>query len=180
MGSADNAVNGVPACADSWLLQTVARDTWNFSGYVTSDCDADSDVFVSHNYTKTAEEAVANILHAGTDLDCEQRQRPVSFASAAVAAPATVYADAVRLICASCCYPMQVGALWKSTRCKPCWKNRSHLTTLIHASSISLEYVCGSVTSTWWGRCREFLAMRSARRKLWRLQEVVPAKGLCC
>ena len=63
MGSADNAVNGVPACADSWLLQTIARDTWNFSGYMTSDCDADSDVFVSHNYTKTAEEAVAKILH---------------------------------------------------------------------------------------------------------------------
>ena len=32
--------------------------------------DADSDVFVSHNYTATAVEAVGKILHAGTDLDC--------------------------------------------------------------------------------------------------------------
>ena len=37
---------------------------------VTSDCDADSDVFNSHHYTKTAEEAVAVILAAGTDVDC--------------------------------------------------------------------------------------------------------------
>ncbi len=65
-----NALNGIPTCADPWLLQTVARDSWKFEGYVTSDCDADSDVFVSHNYTATATEAVGKILHAGTDLDC--------------------------------------------------------------------------------------------------------------
>jgi beta-glucosidase-like glycosyl hydrolase len=65
-----NALNGVPTCADPWLLETVARDAWQFDGYVTSDCDADSDVFVSHNYTRTADEAVGQILHAGTDLDC--------------------------------------------------------------------------------------------------------------
>ena len=28
-----NAVNGVPTCADDWLLQTVARDQWQFDGY---------------------------------------------------------------------------------------------------------------------------------------------------
>jgi beta-glucosidase-like glycosyl hydrolase len=32
-----NALNGVPTCADPWLLQTVARDAWEFDGYVTSD-----------------------------------------------------------------------------------------------------------------------------------------------
>jgi beta-D-xylosidase 4 len=40
------------------------------SGYVTSDCDADSDVFFSHHYTATPEEAVAAIAKAGTDADC--------------------------------------------------------------------------------------------------------------
>ena len=37
---------------------------------ITSDCGADQDVFNSHHYTKTAEEAVAAVLHAGTDVDC--------------------------------------------------------------------------------------------------------------
>jgi beta-D-xylosidase 4 len=44
---------------------------------VTADCDADADVFGGshdknggHNYTRTPSQAVAAILHAGTDLDC--------------------------------------------------------------------------------------------------------------
>ena len=65
-----NAVNGVPSCANDWLLQTVARENWGFDGYVTSDCDADKDVFNPHNYTATPEEAVAAVLKAGTDIDC--------------------------------------------------------------------------------------------------------------
>ena len=65
-----NAVNGKPTCADSWLLQEVARDAWGFDGYITSDCGAESDVFANHHYTATAEESVAAILKAGTDSDC--------------------------------------------------------------------------------------------------------------
>ncbi|CAJ1441850.1 unnamed protein product [Effrenium voratum] len=65
-----NAVNGVPSCANDWLLQTVARDNWGFDGYITSDCDADEDVYASHHYTATPEEAVKAVLHAGTDIDC--------------------------------------------------------------------------------------------------------------
>ena len=65
-----NAVNGVPSCANDWLLKTVARGEWGFDGYVTSDCGADNDVFFNHHYTKTAEESVAAILKAGTDVDC--------------------------------------------------------------------------------------------------------------
>ena len=65
-----NAVNGVPSCANDWLLGTVLRGEWQFDGYVTSDCDADSDVYYSHHYTKTTSEAVKLILAAGTDVDC--------------------------------------------------------------------------------------------------------------
>ena len=43
---------------------------WEFDGYVTSDCDADSDVFYSHHYTPTTSDAVRVILAAGTDVDC--------------------------------------------------------------------------------------------------------------
>lgn len=38
--SAYNAVNGTPAVADSFLLGTLARRSWGFDGYVTSDCGA--------------------------------------------------------------------------------------------------------------------------------------------
>jgi len=65
-----NAVNGVPTCANDWLLKDIARGEWGFEGYVTSDCDADRDVFASHHYTKSPEEAVKAILGAGTDVDC--------------------------------------------------------------------------------------------------------------
>ncbi|XP_062005597.1 probable beta-D-xylosidase 6 [Rosa rugosa] len=64
-----NAVNGVPACADKDLLEK-ARDKWHFKGYITSDCDAVATVFEYQNYTKTAEDAVADVLKAGTDIDC--------------------------------------------------------------------------------------------------------------
>lgn len=65
-----NAVNGVPSCANDWLLKTVARENWGFDGYITSDCDADEDVYKSHHYTSTPEEAVKAVLKAGTDVDC--------------------------------------------------------------------------------------------------------------
>lgn len=48
----------------------MARAEWGFDGYVTSDCDADRDVFKSHNYTKTPEESVLAVIQAGTDVDC--------------------------------------------------------------------------------------------------------------
>jgi beta-D-xylosidase 4 len=68
--AADNSVNGVPSCANDWLLTTLLRKSWQFDGYVTTDCDAASDVYNSHHYTATPEEAVKVILNAGTDVDC--------------------------------------------------------------------------------------------------------------
>ena len=65
-----NAVNGVPSCASDWLLGTLLRGAWQFDGYVTSDCDADADVFFSHHYYPSTSQTVAGILQAGTDVDC--------------------------------------------------------------------------------------------------------------
>ncbi len=33
-----NAINGVPACANRELLTQLLRGTWNFTGFVVSDC----------------------------------------------------------------------------------------------------------------------------------------------
>jgi beta-D-xylosidase 4 len=77
-----NAVNGIPSCADTYLLQDLLRGFWGWNEteqWITSDCDAVNNIFngsswnvppVGHNYTKTPEQAVADALVAGTDLDC--------------------------------------------------------------------------------------------------------------
>lgn len=71
-----NAVNGIPSCADSYLLETILREHWNWqstpSHWVTSDCGAVGDIYKqsAHHYTQTAAQAAAVALKAGTDLDC--------------------------------------------------------------------------------------------------------------
>lgn len=67
-----NSVNGIPACANSYFLQTILRDHWGFTDdrWVTADCDAVDNIFSTHNYTSTYAEAVAEALKAGTDIDC--------------------------------------------------------------------------------------------------------------
>ncbi|CAL2267324.1 unnamed protein product [Prunus armeniaca] len=64
-----NAVNGVPACAQKDLLDK-ARNEWGFKGYITSDCDAVATVYEYQNYTKSSEDAVADVLKAGMDINC--------------------------------------------------------------------------------------------------------------
>ncbi|KAI0176476.1 glycoside hydrolase family 3 protein [Hypoxylon sp. FL1284] len=68
-----NALNGVPTCSDSYILQDILRDHWNWTRehqYVVSDCDALQNVYDPHKYRDTREESVASSLLAGTDLDC--------------------------------------------------------------------------------------------------------------
>ncbi|EXC03904.1 putative beta-D-xylosidase 6 [Morus notabilis] len=64
-----NAVNGVPACAQKDLLAQ-ARDKWGLKGYITSDCDAVATVLEYQHYTKNPEDAVADVLKAGMDINC--------------------------------------------------------------------------------------------------------------
>ncbi|KAG2654102.1 hypothetical protein PVAP13_1NG536238 [Panicum virgatum] len=65
-----NRVNGVPTCADYNLLSKTARQNWGFYGYITSDCDAVSIIHDAQGYAKTAEDAVADVLKAGMDVNC--------------------------------------------------------------------------------------------------------------
>ncbi|KAK6072998.1 glycoside hydrolase family 3 protein [Seiridium cupressi] len=68
-----NALNGVPTCASSYILQDVLRGHWNWTDdgfYVVSDCDAVQNVYMPHNYSPTREGAAADSLVAGTDLNC--------------------------------------------------------------------------------------------------------------
>ncbi|WCJ44513.1 beta-xylosidase 1 [Euphorbia peplus] len=65
-----NQVNGVPNCADYNLLSRTARGKWSFNGYITSDCDAVSIIYDTQGYAKTPEDAVADVLKAGMDVNC--------------------------------------------------------------------------------------------------------------
>ena len=70
-----NAVNGVPGCASSDLLQTHLRGQWGFEGYVVSDCGAVSDIFRGHKFTPTPGAAAVAAVEAGTDLTCGTEYR---------------------------------------------------------------------------------------------------------
>jgi len=68
-----NAVNGVPSCASSFLLQTLLRNEWGFdqySGFVSTDCDAAYNVFDPHMYALNESSAAADSIRAGADIDC--------------------------------------------------------------------------------------------------------------
>ena len=67
-----NALYGVPACADSFLLTDVLRKQWGFDGYIVSDCGAIHNIWGSqeHHYVATPEEAAADAVKAGCNLCC--------------------------------------------------------------------------------------------------------------
>jgi len=69
-----NRVNGVPACANKYLLETVLRDHWNWTqsnNYITSDCEAVADVSLNHRYAPNLAAATAECFNNGMDNSCE-------------------------------------------------------------------------------------------------------------
>jgi beta-glucosidase len=66
--SAFNALNGVPASANSFLLKTVLRHEWGFDGPVVSDYTAVMEL-THHGIAINAATATAKALNAGVDVD---------------------------------------------------------------------------------------------------------------
>ncbi|MDR1135225.1 MAG: glycoside hydrolase family 3 C-terminal domain-containing protein [Clostridiales Family XIII bacterium] len=69
-------VNGDPVSYSSYFMDTLLRQAWGFSGYITSDCDSVSTI-TSQNYTNphtgkliSTTEAFAMALAHGEDLEC--------------------------------------------------------------------------------------------------------------
>lgn len=65
-----NQVNGVPTCADPNLLKNTIRGQWRLNGYIVSDCDSVGVLYENQHYTTTPEDAAADTIRAGLDLDC--------------------------------------------------------------------------------------------------------------
>ncbi len=75
--SSYNEVNGIPSPASPFLNQTLARETFGFGGYFTSDCDATYEVTNGHQYqppgwTRPLNPIERNgyTMSSGEDLDC--------------------------------------------------------------------------------------------------------------
>jgi beta-D-xylosidase 4 len=69
-----NSVNGTPACANEYLMQTVLRDHWNWTkdnNYIVSDCNAVHNIYADHKWLKTAAQAAGAAYTAGVDNVCE-------------------------------------------------------------------------------------------------------------
>ena len=65
-----NAIDGQPACANTYLLQKTLREAWKFPGYVTSDCAAVNDIMAGHHFAPDLAHASADAVEAGTDTTC--------------------------------------------------------------------------------------------------------------
>jgi beta-glucosidase-like glycosyl hydrolase len=72
-----NAVNGIPSCANDFLLNTVLRGEWGFNGYLTSDCGAVADIIDNHKYTSNSSQTAAATLKSGMDIGCDSYLPPV-------------------------------------------------------------------------------------------------------
>jgi beta-glucosidase len=66
--SAYNAIDGIPAPCNGFLLDDILRKEWGFGGAVVGDVDTVKDAWQGHKYAKDAAEASALSVKAGTDL----------------------------------------------------------------------------------------------------------------
>jgi beta-glucosidase len=73
-----NRVDGQAACSSDTLLRDVLRGSWQFPGYVVSDCGAIDDIYRRHKVVATAAEAAAVAVKTGTDLECGSAYRALA------------------------------------------------------------------------------------------------------
>src|SRR3954452_10960533 len=77
--SSYNRVNGTPSAASAYLMDTLARQTFGFDGYFTSDCDAVFEIQNGHHWQPLSWTRPLNSLErnayamaSGEDLDCNK------------------------------------------------------------------------------------------------------------
>jgi beta-glucosidase len=97
--SAFNALNGVPATANRWLLMQVLRKEWKFDGIVVSDWAAIEEL-MGHGIAADGAEAARRAFLAGIDMDLMSRlyERHLGDEVRAGRVPMRAVDDAVRRV----------------------------------------------------------------------------------
>ncbi|WP_309120315.1 glycoside hydrolase family 3 N-terminal domain-containing protein [Paenibacillus sp.] len=67
--TAYNEIDGVPCTSDAYLLNDLLRKEWGFDGFVITDFGAIQMLVHGHNTAANGEEAVAQSLKAGVDME---------------------------------------------------------------------------------------------------------------
>ncbi len=69
-------IDGQPCCSQTRYEQQILREEWGFKGLITSDCGAIRDFLPRwHNIAKDSEDASAQAVLAGTDVECGSEYR---------------------------------------------------------------------------------------------------------
>ena len=66
--TAFNALNGVPASGNSFLLREILRNEWKYSGMVVSDYNAVTEM-IAHGYAADASDAARKAVNAGVEME---------------------------------------------------------------------------------------------------------------
>ena len=67
--TAYNTIDGVPCTANSWLLNEILRQSWNFNGVVFSDLNSINAIYATQHVAADPAEAAAMALKASVDVD---------------------------------------------------------------------------------------------------------------
>ncbi len=67
-----NELNGVPASGNSYILQDILRDQWEFDGFVVSDWNSITEM-INHGFSKDAKAAAHVAANAGLDMEMTSR-----------------------------------------------------------------------------------------------------------
>ncbi len=77
-----NAFAGQVCCGNDILMTDILRNQWGFTGYVTSDCGAVDDFYMTHRLYDGAASASADAVLHGTDCECGSSYRRLAEAVA--------------------------------------------------------------------------------------------------
>ncbi|KAK7491119.1 hypothetical protein BaRGS_00017683, partial [Batillaria attramentaria] len=72
--SSYNAINGVPAVMNEWLLTEVLRGEWNFTGFVLSDAGAVESVMNDFHYLNDSVDTAAACVNAGCNVELKSHK----------------------------------------------------------------------------------------------------------
>lgn len=69
VGATNNGLNGVPLCANHFMLTNILRQEWGFDGFVFSDSASVEDLYQTREYVPDAATAAAAAVGAGCDIN---------------------------------------------------------------------------------------------------------------